>query len=146
MLDNVVQMLTQGVTFLGGVLIVFGLINLGMTIKDGMQGGGGQLAGAIAMIVGGAIVVLNPVETIAHAGLERNRQHRAKSRCVIRLDFESGNGILCDLDRIRALMRQTRTQHEMFLFREMVGRPVDPMALHPIRVFTTARSGARRAA
>lgn len=28
-----------------------------MTIKDGMQGGGGQLSGAIAMIVGGAIVV-----------------------------------------------------------------------------------------
>lgn len=44
-------------TFLGGVLVVFGLINLGMTIKDGMQGGGGQLSGAIAMIVGGAIVV-----------------------------------------------------------------------------------------
>ena len=57
MLSNVVQMLTQGVTFLGGVLVVFGLINLGMTIKDGMQGGGGQLSGAIAMIVGGAIVV-----------------------------------------------------------------------------------------
>ena len=51
------QRLTQGVTFLGGVLVVFGLINLGMTIKDGMQGGGGQLSGAIAMIVGGAIVV-----------------------------------------------------------------------------------------
>lgn len=57
MLDNAVQMLTQSVTFLGGVLVVFGLINLGMTIKDGMQGGGGQLSGAIAMIVGGAIVV-----------------------------------------------------------------------------------------
>lgn len=57
MLDNAVSMLTQGVTFLGGVLVVFGLINLGMTIKDGMQGGGGQLSGAIAMIVGGAIVV-----------------------------------------------------------------------------------------
>lgn len=56
MLDNAVNMLTQGVTFLGGVLVVFGLINLGMTIKDGMQGGGGQLSGAIAMIVGGAIV------------------------------------------------------------------------------------------
>lgn len=40
MLDNAVNMLTQGVTFLGGVLVVFGLINLGMTIKDGMQGGG----------------------------------------------------------------------------------------------------------
>ena len=57
MLDNAVNMLTQGVTFLGGVLVVFGLLNLGMTIKDGMQGGGGQLSGAIAMIVGGAIVV-----------------------------------------------------------------------------------------
>ena len=57
MLDNAVNMLTQGVTFPGGVLVVFGLINLGMTIKDGMQGGGGQLSGAIAMIVGGAIVV-----------------------------------------------------------------------------------------
>lgn len=57
MLSNVIQMLTQGVTFLGGVLIVFGLVNLGMTIKDGMQGGGGQLSGAIAMIVGGAIVI-----------------------------------------------------------------------------------------
>lgn len=57
MLDNAVNMLTQAVTFLGGVLVVFGLINLGMTIKDGMQGGGGQLSGAIAMIVGGSIVV-----------------------------------------------------------------------------------------
>ena len=57
MLDNAVNMLTQGVTFLGGVLVVFGLINLGMTIKDGMQGGGGQLSGAIAMIVGGAIII-----------------------------------------------------------------------------------------
>lgn len=57
MLNKAVNLLTQGVTFLGGVLVVFGLINLGMTIKDGMQGGGGQLSGAIAMIVGGAIVV-----------------------------------------------------------------------------------------
>ena len=56
MLDNAVNMLTNGITFLGGILVVFGLINLGMTIKDGMQGGGGQLSGAIAMIVGGAIV------------------------------------------------------------------------------------------
>lgn len=57
MLNNAITMLTQGITFLGGVLVVFGLVNLGMTIKDGMQGGGGQLSGAIAMIVGGAIVV-----------------------------------------------------------------------------------------
>lgn len=57
MLDNVIHVLTEGIKFLGGALIVFGLVNLGMTIKDGMQGGGGQLAGAIAMIVGGAIVM-----------------------------------------------------------------------------------------
>ena len=57
MLNNIVSMLSHGVTFLGGVLVVFGLVNLGMTITDGMQGGGGQLAGAIAMIVGGGIVI-----------------------------------------------------------------------------------------
>ena len=57
MLSTAVSMLSQGITFLGGVLVVFGLVNLGMTIKDGMQGGGGQLSGAIAMIVGGAIVI-----------------------------------------------------------------------------------------
>ena len=59
MLDNVVQMLTQGVTFLGGVLIVFGLINLGMTIKDGMQGGGGQLAGLDTSWTGAAAMTVN---------------------------------------------------------------------------------------
>lgn len=57
MLNDVMSVLSQGIAFLGGALIVFGLINLGMTIKDGMQGGGGQLAGAIAMIVGGGIIV-----------------------------------------------------------------------------------------
>lgn len=57
MLENIVSLLANGITFLGGALVVFGAVNLGMTIKDGMQGGGGQLAGAIAMIVGGAIVI-----------------------------------------------------------------------------------------
>ena len=56
MLSQIMTKISGGVTFLGG-LIVFGLVNLGMTIKDGMQGGGGQLAGAIAMIVGGGIVI-----------------------------------------------------------------------------------------
>lgn len=57
MLGEVMNLISQGVTFLGGVLIVFGLVNLGMTVKDGIQGGGGQLGGAIAMIVGGGIVI-----------------------------------------------------------------------------------------
>ena len=38
MLDNAVNMLTQGVTFLGGVLVVFGLINLGQ-LNTGWAGG-----------------------------------------------------------------------------------------------------------
>ena len=57
MLSDVITLLTDGITGLGGVLLVFGLVNLGMTVKDGMQGGGGQLSGAIAMIVGGGIVI-----------------------------------------------------------------------------------------
>lgn len=57
MLTNAINLLTQGMTFMGGAIIVFGLINLGMTIKDGMQGGGGQLSGAIAMMIGGAIII-----------------------------------------------------------------------------------------
>ena len=52
MLENVKNLLSDGVTALGGILIVFGLVNLGLTIKDGMQGGGGQLSGALAMIIG----------------------------------------------------------------------------------------------
>ena len=51
MLENVKNLLSDGVTALGGILIVFGLVNLGLTIKDGMQGGGGQLSGALAMII-----------------------------------------------------------------------------------------------
>ena len=69
MLDNAVNMLTQGVTFLGGVLVVFGLINLGMTIKDGMQGGGGQLSGAIATIVVGAAIYFGQLNTGWAGGL-----------------------------------------------------------------------------
>lgn len=57
MLEQVMNKLSGGVGFLGGVLIVMGLVNLGMSLKDGAQGGGGQLAGAIAMIVGGGVIV-----------------------------------------------------------------------------------------
>ena len=57
MLSEVMQKLSGGISFLGSVLIVMGLVNLGMALKDGAQGGGGQLAGAIAMIVGGGVIV-----------------------------------------------------------------------------------------
>lgn len=47
MLSQIMTKISGGVTFLGGVLIVFGLVNLGMTIKDGMQGGGIVIAASI---------------------------------------------------------------------------------------------------
>jgi hypothetical protein len=56
-LQAAIDLLTGGVTFLGGVLVVFGVVNLGMALKDGAQGGGGQIAGAIASIVGGAVIM-----------------------------------------------------------------------------------------
>lgn len=55
--SSVTKLLGTGITALGGILCVFGLVNLGLTIKDGMQGGGGQLGGAIAMIIGGGIII-----------------------------------------------------------------------------------------
>ena len=55
-LVRVLNLLSGGVTFIGGVVCIFGLVQLGLAIKDGSTGGGGQLAGAIAMIAGGAIV------------------------------------------------------------------------------------------
>lgn len=56
-LGELMKKMSSGIGFLGGVLLVFGLINLGLSLKDGAQGGGGQLAGAISMIVGGGIVI-----------------------------------------------------------------------------------------
>lgn len=55
-LTSILNLLQKGVIFLGGALAIWGVIQLGMAIKDGATGGGGQLAGAIAMIVGGIIV------------------------------------------------------------------------------------------
>ena len=57
MLSQVMDKLSGGIQFLGGVLIVMGLVNLGMALREGAGGGGGQLAAAISMIVGGGVVV-----------------------------------------------------------------------------------------
>lgn len=56
-LSSIVDKISGGVMFLGGAVLVFGLVNLGLALKDGAQGGGGQLGGAIAMIVGGGVVM-----------------------------------------------------------------------------------------
>lgn len=56
-LSSIIDKISGGVMFLGGAVLVFGLVNLGLALKDGAQGGGGQLGGAIAMIVGGGVVM-----------------------------------------------------------------------------------------
>ena len=56
-LGDIINKLQGGLGALGVIVMVFGLVNLGLTIKDGMQGGGGQLSGAIAMIIGGGVVI-----------------------------------------------------------------------------------------
>ena len=55
-LPEVMDLLGRGVEYIGAAVAIFGLVQLGLAIKDGSTGGGGQLAGAIAMMVGGAIV------------------------------------------------------------------------------------------
>lgn len=57
-LPKVLNILSNGIIFVGGVVAFFGLIQLGLAIREGATGGGGQIAGAIAMIAGGAIVAV----------------------------------------------------------------------------------------
>ena len=77
-MDKLIRIFAQPIGFAGTAFGIAGLIYLGISLasggrrqpeivkaiamiaagfKDGMQGGGGQLAGAIAMIVGGGIVI-----------------------------------------------------------------------------------------
>ena len=56
MLATVLNLLTGGLITIGSLVALFGAVQLGLAIKDGATGGGSQIASAIAMIVGGAIV------------------------------------------------------------------------------------------
>ncbi|MEW4402904.1 hypothetical protein AB1I62_04045 [Enterococcus sp. AN402] len=56
-MEALVRLAVKPIAFCGSAIIVIGLIYLGMTIKDGMQGGGGELRKAIAMIVAGGVVL-----------------------------------------------------------------------------------------
>lgn len=86
-----------------------------------------------------------PVKTIVRAGLERY----GRKAHVIRVDFADGQSILCQLDKMGTLMRQTHTQYEIFPFEAMVGCELAPMTLKPICLFDTSiplvyRKGATR--
>ena len=55
MLSNIIGLVSGCVTFLGGFLIVWGAVSLGLAIRE--QQGGAQIASAISTIAGGAIIM-----------------------------------------------------------------------------------------
>lgn len=55
-MDGLLDILSNAVQFIGQALIVLGLVNVGLTMKDGVSGGGGQLSGAVTMIVAGGCI------------------------------------------------------------------------------------------
>lgn len=55
-MDSLLSLLSGAVQFIGGGLIVLGLVNIGLTLKDSAAGGGGQLSGGVAMVVAGALI------------------------------------------------------------------------------------------
>ena len=55
MLANIINLVSGCVTFLGGFLIVWGAVSLGLAIRE--QQGGASIASAISTIAGGAIII-----------------------------------------------------------------------------------------
>ena len=55
-MDGLLDILSNAVQFIGQALIVLGLVNVGLTMKDGVSGGGGQLSGSVTMIVAGGCI------------------------------------------------------------------------------------------
>ena len=55
-MEELVRITAKPIAFLGATVLFIGLIYLGIQLKDGMRGGGGELAKTIALIVSGGIV------------------------------------------------------------------------------------------
>lgn len=55
MLTQIITLVSGCVTFLGGFLVVWGAVSLGLAIRE--QQGGSQIASAISTIAGGAIII-----------------------------------------------------------------------------------------
>lgn len=55
MLSQIISLVSGCVTFLGGFLVVWGAVSLGLAIRE--QQGGSQIASAISTIAGGAIII-----------------------------------------------------------------------------------------
>ena len=55
LLNQIIKLVSGCVSFLGGFLVVWGAVSLGLAIRE--QQGGAQIASAISTIAGGAIII-----------------------------------------------------------------------------------------
>lgn len=55
LLNQIIKLVLGCVSFLGGFLVVWGAVSLGLAIRE--QQGGAQIASAISTIAGGAIII-----------------------------------------------------------------------------------------
>lgn len=56
-LEELVRLAAKPIAYLGGTVVFLGLIYLGMQLKGGVVGGGGELRKAVAMIAAGGAVI-----------------------------------------------------------------------------------------
>lgn len=54
-MTDLFNVLQPAVKFIGFAIAAFGLVQLGMTLKDGL-GGGGQLGGALGFMIAGFLI------------------------------------------------------------------------------------------
>ena len=55
LLNQIIKLVSGCVSFLGGFLVVWGAVSLGLAIRE--QQGGAQIASAISTIAGGGIII-----------------------------------------------------------------------------------------
>lgn len=55
-MEEIVRIAAKPIAYIGATITVIGVIYLGIQLKDGMRGGGVELAKAIALIVSGGII------------------------------------------------------------------------------------------
>lgn len=56
-MEELVRLAAKPIAYFGAAFTSLGLVYLGIQLKDGARGGGGELRKGIAMIVSGAVVL-----------------------------------------------------------------------------------------
>lgn len=55
-LSKVIGLLTGGIGFLGGAMIVWGAVTIGINVHNGASGNGSAIASGVGVLVGGVII------------------------------------------------------------------------------------------